>query len=153
MLMILLIQSSFQCSTYITVEELVTHAMSMDRDSLLAKIDIKTAYRLVPVFPTDCTWLGMCWKDQVYGTLQHACTIIRPGRTFKKCNSGGYYIKQQKLQRKYVMQILRTLFFVEAHYQLRIVSQHIAGSSNNRADYLSRNQIGLFHASHITVKS
>ena len=42
---------------------------------------------------------------------------------------------------------------VEAHFQFKLVSEHISGSSNNQADYLSRNQITLFNASHKTAKS
>ena len=38
----------------------------MGKGSLLAKIDIKSAYRLVPVSPLDRIWLGTCWKDQIY---------------------------------------------------------------------------------------
>ena len=55
------------CSlTYITVQEVAHRAISMGKGSLLAKIDIKSAYRLVPVSPLDRIWLGMCWKDQIY---------------------------------------------------------------------------------------
>ena len=55
------------CSlSYITVEEVATRAILMGRGSLLAKIDIKSAYRLVPVSPMDRKWLGICWQDQVY---------------------------------------------------------------------------------------
>ena len=38
----------------------------MGRSSLLAKIDIKAAYRSVPVCPADGALLGMYWKEQVY---------------------------------------------------------------------------------------
>ena len=55
------------CSlSYITVEEVATRAILMGRGSLLAKIDIKSAYGLVPVSPMDRKWLGICWQDQVY---------------------------------------------------------------------------------------
>jgi len=52
---------------------------------------------------------------------------------------------------KYVMKLLRTLFFIEAHHQLRISAVHIPGVDNNWTDYLSRNQIGSFYASHHTA--
>ena len=48
------------CSlSYVTIEEVARRAISMGRNSL-AKIDIKSAYRLIPVSPSDRTWLGMC---------------------------------------------------------------------------------------------
>ena len=55
------------CSlSYVTVQEVAHRAVSMGKGSLLAKIDIKSAYRLIPVSPLDRTWLGMCWKEQIY---------------------------------------------------------------------------------------
>ena len=33
---------------------------------MIAKIDIKSAYRLIPVHPEDRRWLGMKWEDKVY---------------------------------------------------------------------------------------
>ena len=55
------------CSlSHITVDEVAAHAISMGRNSLLAKIDIKAAYRLVPVCPANQACLGMYWKEQVY---------------------------------------------------------------------------------------
>ena len=47
----------------------------MGRNSLLAKIDIKAAYRLVPVCPTDRMWLGMCWSEQVYVCICHVHSV------------------------------------------------------------------------------
>ena len=55
------------CSlSYITVEKVAATAISLGKGSLLAKIDIKSAYRLIPVCPYDRKWLGMKWKDRVY---------------------------------------------------------------------------------------
>ena len=51
------------------------------------------------------------------------------------------------------MQLLRVLFFVEAHFQFRISANHIAGASNTLADHLSRNQQGLFFTMHKTAHS
>ena len=389
------IESELCSLSYVTVEEVARQAIKMGRNSLLAKIDIKAAYRLVPVCPTDRTWLGMCWNEQVYvdamlpfglrsapkifnavadalewciakagvgvlyhylddfvvlgapgseecaehlqilqrvcynlgvplvpekqegpstcitflgiiidthrqelrlpkeklerilvtlaewerrksctrrelesliGTLQHACTIIRSGRTFLRnaipllkmakqqhhhirwsveirsdlawwklfatswngtglvippnptthivtsdasgswgCGAwfqdnwfsisweqshstlhitvkemvpillaaitwghnwkGGQVVvrcdnmavvtalNNRTCREKFVMQMLRTLFFIEAHHQFKLTSEHVSGSNNTLADYLSRNQIELFQASHKTAKS
>lgn len=48
------------CSmSYITVEQVAARAISLGKGSLIAKIDIKSAYRLIPVCPRDRKWLGM----------------------------------------------------------------------------------------------
>ena len=55
------------CSlSYITDDEVATAAMQLGRGALLAKTDIKSAYRLIPVHPSDRMLLGMQWKGTVY---------------------------------------------------------------------------------------
>ena len=51
---------------YITVEQVAKKAFSLGKGSLIAKIDIKAAYRLIPVSPQDRPFLGMKWDDKVY---------------------------------------------------------------------------------------
>lgn len=51
---------------YITVEQVAKRAMQLGKGSLIAKIDIKAAYRLVPVHPEDRIWQGLTWNNQVY---------------------------------------------------------------------------------------
>ena len=55
------------CSlSYISVEQAATAAMQLGQGSLLAKIDIKSAYRLIPVHPHDKQRLhrhAMEWKS------------------------------------------------------------------------------------------
>ena len=51
---------------YTSVDKVATTAMSLGRGALLAKIDIKSAYRLVPVSPLDRPLLGITWRGQYY---------------------------------------------------------------------------------------
>ena len=55
------------CSlTYTSVDEVAAAAAALGRGAQLAKIDIKSAYRLVPVCPGQRHWLGMQWQGRVY---------------------------------------------------------------------------------------
>jgi len=55
------------CSlSYISVDQVAHRAMELGMGSLLAKTDIKSAYRLVPVHPEDRHYLGMEWGGCVY---------------------------------------------------------------------------------------
>ena len=55
------------CSlSYISVDEVAHQAIQLGRGALLAKLDIKSAYRLVPVHPDDRPLLGMSWKGKIY---------------------------------------------------------------------------------------
>ena len=42
---------------YTSVEKVAMVAQSLGRGTLLAKLDVQAAYRLVPIFPDDCPLL------------------------------------------------------------------------------------------------
>ena len=55
------------CSlSYISVDQIARRAMQLGVGAKLAKIDIKSAYRLIPVHPADRCYLGMDWKGRIY---------------------------------------------------------------------------------------
>ena len=55
------------CSlTYITVDITTHHIMKFGPSALLAKMDIKNAFRLLPVHPADCHLLAMEWNNGIY---------------------------------------------------------------------------------------
>ena len=39
--------------SYITVDQVATTALALGKGAMIAKIDIKSAYRLIPVYPGD----------------------------------------------------------------------------------------------------
>ena len=51
---------------YISVDQVALAAMQLGQGALLAKTDIKAAYRLIPVHPRDRVWLEMKWNNLVY---------------------------------------------------------------------------------------
>ncbi len=51
---------------YVTIDEAVRRVLSRGRGTLLAKLDLESAYRIVPVHPDDRLLLGMEWQGQVY---------------------------------------------------------------------------------------
>lgn len=58
---------SHLCSlSYISVDQVARRAMELGVGSMLAKTDIKSAYRLVPVHPEDRHLLGMEWGGRIY---------------------------------------------------------------------------------------
>ena len=57
----------FACSlTYTTVEQVAGVAASYPPGALLAKIDVESAYRLVPVHPHDRPLQAMEWEGMIY---------------------------------------------------------------------------------------
>ena len=51
---------------YTSVERIATAAQSLRPGALLAKLDVKSAYRLIPVHPADRLLLGFQWQGHRY---------------------------------------------------------------------------------------
>ena len=51
---------------YTKISDVVTELNKMGPGTLLAKIDIKSAYHIIPVHPADRHQLGMSWKGGIY---------------------------------------------------------------------------------------
>lgn len=51
---------------YMSVENALDIARQLGRGCLLAKMDVKKAYRMIPIHPDDRPLLGMQWQDQLY---------------------------------------------------------------------------------------
>ena len=54
------------CSlSYVSIDEVVECILHFEPGALLAKVDVKQAYRNIPVHPDDRLLLGMLWKEQL----------------------------------------------------------------------------------------
>ena len=53
--------------TYILVDNITVQVVRLGRGTKLAKMDVKSAYRLVPVHPQDHVLLRMQWKQTICG--------------------------------------------------------------------------------------
>ena len=51
---------------YVTIDEAIREIIQLGRGTLLAKIDTRHAFRLLPIHPTDRHMLGMQWNGGVY---------------------------------------------------------------------------------------
>ena len=51
---------------YIIIDNAIQEILRLGRCTMLAKIDIKDAFRLLPLHPRDCHLLGMSWSDGIY---------------------------------------------------------------------------------------
>ena len=55
------------CSlSYITVDNAIEKILELGPHTLLAKVDIKSAFRLLPVHPADRSLLAMQWDNSIY---------------------------------------------------------------------------------------
>ena len=51
---------------YATVDDAISLIKKSGRDRALAKTDIKSAFRIIPVYPSDYQLLGFQWKGNWY---------------------------------------------------------------------------------------
>ena len=55
------------CSlSYCSVDDAVRQVLRLGRGAKLAKLDVKNAFRLLPVHPADRPLLGMCWNGRIF---------------------------------------------------------------------------------------
>ena len=55
------------CSmSYITIDNAIREILALGKGTLLAKIDIKSAFHLIPVHPSDHHLLAMEWRGGIY---------------------------------------------------------------------------------------
>ncbi len=52
--------------SYVSVDDVVHQVLKLIWGAYIAKMDVKQAYRNVPVHPTDSLLLRMQWEDMVY---------------------------------------------------------------------------------------
>ena len=56
-----------RCSlSYMKVDDAARAIERMGRGAKMAKVDIKSAYRMIPIHPEDRSLLGMLWEDALY---------------------------------------------------------------------------------------
>ena len=61
------IDSGLSSLSYVSVDNLTEVVVQLGREAQLAKMDIKSAYRVAPVYPEDRLLLGVAWREQVCG--------------------------------------------------------------------------------------
>ena len=55
------------CSlSYMSVDDVAARVVCLGRGALMAKFDLKSAYRNIPVHPDDRWLLGMVWEDKLF---------------------------------------------------------------------------------------
>ena len=51
---------------YSLVDDAAHIISSLSRNAIMAKTDISSAFRIIPVHPQDCPLFGMCWENNIY---------------------------------------------------------------------------------------
>ena len=85
------------CSlSYTRVEDLVVRLLELGPGALLAKLDVKRAYRIVPVHPDDRHLLEMKWNDQVFVEAALPFGLRSAPKIFNAVADGVEWIAKQQ---------------------------------------------------------
>lgn len=71
--------------SYTSVDTIVARVIQLGQGTLLSKMDIKQAYRLVPIHPEDRYLLGMEWQGVGFGQVLAFWAKISPPTIFSSC--------------------------------------------------------------------
>ena len=86
-----------RCSlSYTRVENVVVRLLELGPGALMAKLDVKSAYRIVPVHPDDCHLLGMKWNDQVFVEAALPFGLHSAPKIFNALADGVEWIAKQQ---------------------------------------------------------
>jgi hypothetical protein len=100
------------CSlSYKTVDDAVRVILHKGRGTLLAKLDLESAYRILPVHPDDRPLLGMEWKDQVYIDAALPFGLRSAPKIFNALADGLMWIMKQRGIRESIHYLDDYLFF------------------------------------------
>ena len=82
--------------SYVTVAEVAETVQRLGRGTLMAKMDIRQAYRNIPVHPLDRRLLGMLWKGKVYIDTTLPFGLRSAPLIFTAIADAAQWIMQQK---------------------------------------------------------
>jgi len=107
-------------------------------------------------------WFQLQWKGESQNLqiaikeLTHTNNIVLWGQKWVKHNVLAYcdneaivYVLNKWYSKDpYMVHMIHTIFFIEAHFQFQPTATHIPGSHNTLTNFFSRNQVPRFRTQH-----
>ena len=82
--------------SYILVDDIATAAVQLGPGALLAKVDIESAYRLIPVHPQDRPLLAVRWNGKIFINLMLPFGLQSAAKIFNAVADALNWRLQQK---------------------------------------------------------
>jgi len=91
---------------YASVDDAVTMIKKIGPNCHLAKTDVRSAFRIIPVNPADYYLLGMHWKGNYYADCCLPMGLASSCRTFEMLSTALEWVARNKLNIPHIMHIL-----------------------------------------------
>ena len=103
----------------------ITFVKSVGKNCFLAKIDIKNAFRIIPVHPDDYPLLGIFWKGSFYYDKCMPMGCSSSCKIFETFSTTVEWVARHKLSIPYILHLLNDFLIVApteslCHSQLNI---------------------------------
>ena len=102
------------CSTvhYATINQAVKIVQRLGVGCFMAKTDIKSAFRIIPIHPQDYSLLGIKWADKYYFDRCLPMGCSSSCAIFETCSTALEWLSLHKLRASAVLHILDDFLFV-----------------------------------------
>ena len=98
---------------YSSMEDAAHLMQHLGINALLAKIDVKEAYRIISIHPDDCPFLGLNWNGQMYIDCQLPFSLASAPAIFSAVGEALEWVLHQRKARA-VVHYLDDFLFVES---------------------------------------
>ena len=96
--------------SYCTVDDAFAIVNSLGKGALMAKIDLKNAFRIIPVRPEDWNLLGICWRNEYYIDTCLPFGLRSAPFLFNQLATAIHWILQHKYQIRHLLHYLDDFF-------------------------------------------
>ena len=103
--------------TYVRVDDAIHILKTLGKGAFMAKTDLKSAFRLIPIHPEDWSLLGIYWQSQYYVDMHLPFGLRSAPFLFNQLSDGIELILKHNYGLKHVIYILDD-FFIAEHSKL-----------------------------------
>ena len=112
------ISPEFSSVRYATIADAIRHIRAAGTGCFLNKTDIKNAFGIIPVHPTDYNLLGMKWRDQYYFDKCMPMGCSSSCRTFELFSSALEWVFQNKWPISHIIHLLDDFLIIAASREI-----------------------------------
>ena len=98
---------------YVRVDDAITILRSLGPGSFMAKTDLKSTFRLMPIHPADWNLLGIYWQSQYYIDLYLPFGLRSASFLFNQISDALEWILKHNYGLRHVIHILDDFFIAE----------------------------------------